>query len=181
MNFRLRWNVLLAGMAMLLGGALAAQPATVIGTDAAACAPDARDTAALIDIDGIKDRTGIMRVEVYPNNDDEFLGDRHKLVAEGKTFRRVETPLPATGPVRVCIKLPGAGTYAIAVVHQRGDSISFSFTKDGIGFPNNPRLYLSKPDVEAVAMAFPHGVTTVSVILNYKQGLAMKPLKKQAQ
>jgi len=175
------WVAAASFASALLGSALAAQPATIMGSDAVACAPGARDTAALIEVEGLKDRSGVMRIEVYPNNDNEFLGDRHKLVAEGKTFRRVETPLPATGPVRVCILLPGAGTYAIAVVHQRGDTRSFSFTKDGIGFPNNPRLYLSKPDVDKVAMTFPAGVTTVPVTLNYKQGLAMKPLKTPAK
>lgn len=179
MKSGLSWTV--AGVVALLSGAVAAQSVPILGSDAAACAADARDTAVLIDVGGIKDRAGVMRIELYPDNDNEFLGDRHKLVAQGKTFRRVETPLPVAGLVQVCIKLPGPGRYAIAVVHQRGDTRSFSFTKDGIGFPNNPKLYLSKPDVAKVAMTFANGVTTVPVTLNYKSGLAMKPLKQPAK
>lgn len=178
MSLRAVW-VLAAGAALVASAAMA-QPVAVLGSDAASCAADTRDTAALIDVNGLKDRTGVMRIELYPDNNDEFLGDRHKLVAEGKTFRRVETPLPATGPVRVCIKLPAPGRYAIAVIHQRGETRSFTFTKDGVGFPNNPKLYLSKPDVSKVAMTFAAGVTTVPVTLNYKSGLAMKPLKQGA-
>ncbi|MGL4542500.1 MAG: DUF2141 domain-containing protein [Polymorphobacter sp.] len=177
MTFDLRRIAAAAAAALCWAGAAGAQPAAIIGSDAAACAPDARDSAALVDVGGLKDRSGVMRIELYPDNDKEFLGDRHKLVAEGKTFRRVETPLPQTGPVRVCIKLPGPGRYALAVIHQRGATRSFTFTKDGIGFPNNPKLYMSKPAVAAVAMNFGAGVTPVAVTLNYKSGLAMRPIK----
>ena len=178
MKFGSDWVV--AGVATLVAGAAVAQPSPIVGSDAGACAADARDTAALIDVGGLKDRSGVMRHDQYPDDIKEFLGDRHKLVAEGKTVRRVETPLPESGPVRVCIKLPGPGRYAIAVIHQRGATRSFTFSKDGIGFPNNPKLCLSKPDVSKVAMTFASGVTTVPVILNYKSGLAMKPLKQPA-
>ena len=178
MKFGSDWVV--AGVATLVAGAAVAQPSPIVGSDAGACAADARDTAALIGGGGVEGRGGVMRIELYPDNGNEFLGDRHKLVAEGKTFRRVETPLPESGPVRVCIKLPGPGRYAIAVIHQRGATRSFTFSKDGIGFPNNPKLFLSKPDVSKVAMTFASGVTTVPVILNYKSGLAMKPLKQPA-
>ena len=180
MNFGSGWIAAAIGVSAFAAAATMAQPAPIMGSDAAACAVDARDTAALIEVGGLKDRTGVMRIELYPDNADEFLGDRHKLVAQGKTFRRIETALPETGPVRVCIKLPGPGRYAVAVVHQRGATRSFTFTKDGIGFPNNPKLYLSKPDVTKVAMTFPSGVTQVPVIFNYKSGLAMKPLKLPA-
>jgi uncharacterized protein (DUF2141 family) len=163
-------------VATLMTGAAMAQPVAAIGPDATYCVAGAKVPAAMFEVNGLKDRTGEMRIELYPDNDNEFLGDRHKLVAEGKTFIRLITTLPAEGPVNICLKLPGEGRFAIAVIHQRGETRSFSFSKDGIGFPNNPRLYLSKPDVDSVAMTFGAGVTRVPVTLNYKSGLSMRPL-----
>jgi uncharacterized protein (DUF2141 family) len=166
-----------AAVVALFAAAASAQPTVpIIGPDAAFCAPGSKEPAALIEVDGLKDRTGDIRVELYPDNNTEFLGDRHKLVDEGKAFRRVIATFPESGPVNICVKTPGPGRFAIAVIHQRGATRSFTFSKDGIGFPNNPKLYFSKPDVDKVAMTFTSGVTVIPVTMNYKSGLSMRPL-----
>lgn len=170
-------TIRLGAAALLLAGT-AAQGATAIGPDAAYCRPGADVPAALVEIAGLKDRTGSIRVELYPANSQDWLADRHKLVADGKTFRRVEAKeLPATGPVNICVKLPAPGKYALAIIHQRGGARTFNFNQDGIAFPNNPRLGWSKPAVSKVTVSFGDAVTPVPVTMNYKQGLAMRPLK----
>ena len=159
---------------------VAAVPASSapIGPDAAYCRAGADAPAALVEINGLKDRTGAIRVELYPANNQDWLADRHKLIADGKTFRRVEVKeLPASGPVTVCVKLPAPGNYALAIIHQRGASRTFSFSQDGIAFPNNPKLGWSKPAVSKVTVSFGPEITAVPVTMNYKQGLAMRPLK----
>ena len=166
---------------LLLGGLFSAlpvmaQPVPIIGEDAQACAPGSGVAAALIQVNGLIDRSGVLRAELYPATDQDWLGDRKRIVAEGKTHRRVVAELPASGPVQICVKLPHPGVYAFAIIHQRGPSTSFAFSKDGIGFTHNPRLYFSKPAVAKVAYTFGPETTSVSIIMNYKRGLSMKPL-----
>lgn len=167
------------GVAALgLACSAAAHGATALGPDAAYCRAGADAPAALVEIGGLKDRTGSIRIELYPANNQDWLADRHKLVADGKTFRRVEVKeLPQSGPVAVCVKLPAPGNYALAIIHQRGATRTFSFSQDGIAFPNNPKLGWSKPAVSKVTVSFGAEVTAVPVTMNYKQGLAMRPLK----
>jgi uncharacterized protein (DUF2141 family) len=174
MNFRHIACLLLASP--LFAPTATAQPVPIIGEDAALCASGSGVPAALIHVNGLIDRSGVLRAELYPATDQDWLGDRKRIVAEGKTHRRVVAELPVSGPVQICVKLPRPGVYAFAIIHQRGPSTSFAFTKDGIGFTNNPRLYFSKPAAAKVAYPFGPETTSVSVIMNYKRGLSMKPL-----
>ena len=73
----------------------------------------------LVSVEGLKDRRGLIKLEVYPDNDEDFLADDNKLVAAGKVFRRVEEPVPAAGPVQLCIRVPHAGKYAVSLLHDR--------------------------------------------------------------
>ncbi|WP_342454573.1 hypothetical protein [Sphingomonas sp. H160509] len=80
-----------------------------------------------------------MRAEIYPAVEGEFLADDNVLVAQGKTFRRAVIPVPASGPARLCLRVPGEGAYALSVVHARSGGHGFSLLHDGIGFAGNPR------------------------------------------
>ena len=51
--------------------------------------------AFIVNVSGLRDRTGNLKLEVYPATDEDFLADDNVLVAAGKTFRRVEVGLPA--------------------------------------------------------------------------------------
>jgi hypothetical protein len=68
---------------------------------------------------GLKDRTGKLKLEVYPNNDSDFLMDDNVLVYQGKAFRRFEEETPASGNVQICIRVPSAGPYSIMLLHDR--------------------------------------------------------------
>ena len=46
---------------------------------------------------GLKDRTGELKLELYPANEADFLKDDRDLMKEGKIFRRIRAPIAASG------------------------------------------------------------------------------------
>lgn len=75
------------------------------------CRPGESGPAFLVDVVGLKDRTGKLKLEVYPNNDADFLMDDNVLVYQAKTFRRVEEETPASGAVQLCVRVPAVSTF----------------------------------------------------------------------
>ncbi len=133
--------------------------------------------ALLVDVTGLKDRRGLIKLEVYPANDDDFLADDSDLVNAGKVFRRVEQPVPAAGPVTLCVRVPGPGSYSIVVLHDRDANHKFSWWSDGVGFAGNPRLGWHKPSAEDTSIATQGGITRTSIVMNYRHGLGEAPLR----
>ncbi len=127
--------------------------------------------AFLVTAAGLKDRQGRMRLEVYPADDDDFLEDDNVLINEGKTFRRADVAVPPTGPVAICIRIPGPGTYTLSLLHDRDGNRKFGLSIDGIGFPNNPHLRFSKPAASAVRVTAGAGITPLTIRMNYRHGL----------
>ena len=127
--------------------------------------------AIMITAVGLKDKTGTLRAELYPADPKDFLRDDNLLVAAGKTFRRVVVPVPVSGPVKVCIRVPGPGTYALALTHDRDGRQKFNFWRDGIGFAGNPRLGLSAPSAASAHIAAGPTITPTNIVLNYRYGV----------
>lgn len=162
------------GLAAVPQEAAAVPPA--VGPDAAACA--AGGPAVRANISGLKDRTGRLKLELYPANETDFLRDDHDLEREGKTFRRIWAPMPASGPVALCIKVPQPGRYAIFFTHDRDGRNKFDFWKDGAGLPSNARLGRARPKVGQAIVEVGRGVTTTNIQAQYLRGLAgFGPLK----
>ncbi len=94
-----------------------------------------RRPAILARIEGLKDRKGNLKLELYPANEEDFLQDDGVLVRAGKTFRRVQVPTPASGArVEMCIRVPRPGRYALLFTHDRDGKNKFNFWSDGAGF-----------------------------------------------
>ena len=151
----------------LAGQAGAAQAA--LGPYASSCQAGSGDAALLVTVYGFKERSGNLRVQLYPANS-EFL-------EKGKWLRRVDLPVTRSGPMRVCIPAPAAGRYAVAVRHDV-DGNGKSGWNDGGGFSRNPRISLTdlKPTPGEVALNVRPGVQNVNVVLNYRFGLSIRPI-----
>ena len=140
------------------------------------CRADERGPAFLVKVTGLKDTSGRLKLEVYPANDGDFLTDDNILVSAGKTFRRVEQPVPKSGPVELCIRVPAAGTYAVSLLHDRDGDRKFGWRVDGIGFAGNPKLGWSKPKAAQASAVANSGPTSLTIVLNYQRGLGIRPL-----
>ena len=149
-----------------------------LGKAEAQCRPGEQGPAFLVDVTGLKARTGKLKVEVYPANDADFLADDNVLIMAGKTFRRAEAGVPPAGDAHFCVRLPGPERYAVSVLHDTDSNRKFNWTHDGIGFSANPRLGWSKPKAASVAVNAGGGLTTLRIVMNYRNGLmSVGPIK----
>lgn len=174
-------NKTFAILLLLAGAAAPVAAADILGPDAAACRPGSGKDAVLLTVDGFKNREGTLRVELWPGVEGDFLRNHHELVAEGKAYQRVTVPVPASGPARVCVPLPGPGIYAMGAFHSPTGVRKFDYKTDGATFTRNPRvgLFNQKPKAADVAMQFNSGLSEAHVTLNYLRGLGFRPLPKE--
>lgn len=162
--------------AALSNAAIVVPPKAERGKAGAACRSHESGPAVRVAIAGLKDRQGLLRLELYPANDEDFLAPDKALIAAGKPFRRVEQPVPAVDGTMMCIRAPASGRYALSVLHDRDGDGKFGFLRDGVGFTNNPRLGRRKPDAALVAIAVGPGMTQARIVMNYRRGLGFGPL-----
>lgn len=157
----------------LIAAALLAVPAgaTAVGPDAARCRAGAPGDALLVSVSGLKSRSGTVRVQLYGASAADFL-------AKGKRLHRVDVPVSATR-MDVCVALPAPGRYAVAVRHD-ADANKKSGWNDGGGFSRNPKVTLTslKPKHSEVAFNVSGGVHRVPVVMQYRQGLSIGPIRK---
>lgn len=125
--------------------------------DLALC-PPGHKAYAIVTIEGLKDDEGDLILEVYPDDEKEFLKQRL-----GRTDDRNITA-PDT---KLCVWLPGPGRYAIVVHHDRDDDNKFDLFKDGYGFSRNPNILFSSPDVADVAVDIKHRITRLTIDMHY--------------
>lgn len=165
---------ILACLASSIGASASAvpvKPNASLGKAEAACRVKETGPALLITAIGLKDRKGLLRAELYPNNDDDFLQDDAILINAGKAFRRVDLPLTPTADPVLCMRVPSAGKYALSLLHDRDQNLKFGFTSDGIGFSGNHKLTRSKPRAGDVTVIASSGLTKVAIRMNYRNGL----------
>ena len=154
--------------------AMAAQPVTAqaaLGPDAAACRAGASRPAILVNVSGFKNRVGRLRVQIYSGNPADFL-------VKGKKLRRVDLPVTSSGAMAVCVAVPRAGNYAVAVRHD-ADGNGKSGWSDGGGFSRNPSISLVslRPRHSDVVIPVGNGVKTTNVVLKYRRGLSIGPVR----
>ena len=142
-----------------------------LGKTEGRCRPGETGPALLVSVIGLKDHSGDLKLEVYPANDEDFLQDDKILIAQGKTFRRVEEAVPASGTPTLCVRLPGPGRYGVSLLHDRDANHKFNLSGDGVGFAGNHRLSWSKPKAAASSVGAGAGLTRVPIVLNYRRGL----------
>ena len=164
-------RLILAIAIAAIPGVARAGPHQELGKAEGRCRPGESGPALLVSAVGLKDRAGELKLEVYPANDMDFLQDDRILIAQGKTFRRVEVPVPASGTPALCVRVPGPGTYAVSLLHDRDANHKFNLSGDGVGFSGNHKLSWSKPKAAASSVVAGAGLTRVPIVLNYRQGL----------
>lgn len=160
----------------LTAASIPVPPRAERGRAGADCRASEPGPAVRVDVIGLKDRTGKLILELYPENDKDFLQADKILIAAGKPFRRVPVVTPSRGAISVCIRAPGPGRYAIALLHDRDSNGKFGLSSDGIGFANNPKLGLGKPKAKSAAVALNSGTRSIEIVMNYRRGVGVGPL-----
>jgi uncharacterized protein (DUF2141 family) len=168
-----------AAVTPLLLSAVSIPSSPDLGKAEGRCRREEQGPALLVRAEGLKDRKGNLRLEVYPANDRDFLADDNILVGQGKVFRRVEIPVPAAGPVDLCVRVPEPGKYCVALLHDRDMNRKFGWSVDGVGFSGNPKLGWSRPKAGRATIVAGPGFTRLTIVLNYRHGLGMAPLAKR--
>ena len=104
------------------------------------------------------------RFTAYPATSRDWLESKRYVI-------RVDAR-PQSGSVSVCVPLPAAGDYAIAVHHDVNGNRK-SDLSDGAGMSNNPGirkilgLVPRPPSVDKVRFAVGEGVTRMSISMQY--------------
>lgn len=167
---------MLVGLPLVLAAYINTSPD--LGKAQAQCRPNEPGPGFLVDVVGLKDREGQLKLEVYPSNDGDFLEDDNVLVNAGKIFRRVEIPVPQSGNVTLCIRVPAEGPYSVSLLHDRDSNHKFSWMVDGIGFASNPHLGWFKPKASSTRAFAGPGLTHIPIVLNYRHGFGVAPIKE---
>ena len=118
--------------------------------------------STLVQISGVKAGSGKIRVQSYRANASEWL-------AKGRWLTRIEVPARASS-MTVCVPLPQAGSYGIAVRHDVNGNGKTDLSADGGGMSNNPSINifnLGKPSVDKAAFYAGPGVTRITINLKY--------------
>jgi uncharacterized protein (DUF2141 family) len=138
-----------------------ASAGSVIPNDMSRCSAGEGPAVKVI-VQGIKGSTGKVRVQTYPATKAAWL-------AKGRWLHRVESGARA-GSMNFCLPVAAAGSYAIAVRHDKNGNGSTDIASDGGGFSNNPSISvfnLGKPSVGKVSFYAGSGVTTVTINMKY--------------
>jgi uncharacterized protein (DUF2141 family) len=169
----------IAAAALLCAGLLltVAVPASAqtIGADAASCT-SGHGPAILVNVQGLKDRTGELWLELYPYNADDFLRGEEDLAAAHKVFRRARSRMPAGGAISICVRVPAPGRYALMLRHNRTGKDKFSVWSDGAGIPANQSLGRSRPKLSQAMVNAGPAVTTLTIKMQYLHGFGFSAL-----
>jgi len=168
----LKCKIVMATAALSLSAiAGTANAGTLVPNDMSQCRAGVSGSAALVRLVGLRDSNGRVRVQSY-RGDNSWL-------ERGQWLHRVDVPVrPRNRNMTVCLPLPGPGTYGIAVRHDSNGN-NRSDRRDGGGFSGNPDLsfpFNLEPDVDEVSFRAGSGVTRVTVVLNYMQGMSVEPI-----
>ncbi len=150
----------LATIGLAAGAAVPAQAGQKISNSMARCS--GAKPAVKVRISGIKGGGGTLRVQSYR-------GTKGSWLQKGAWLNRIEVPARA-GTVTVCMPVPSAGTYAIAVRHDVNRNGKTDIRTDGGGMSNNPSinvLNLGKPSYTQTRFSVGKGVKPITIRMRY--------------
>ncbi len=160
---RVAAGLALAGVAAAPLAAQGYAYARSMNNDPGQCAPG-KGPAVRVAINGLKSSAGNLFVRAYPANSRDWLESKRYVV-------RVDAK-PQAGSMTVCVPLPAAGDYAIAVHHDVNGNRK-SDLSDGAGMSNNPGirkilgLIPRPPSVDKVRFTAGDGVTRTTITMQY--------------
>ena len=153
----------LAGLIAAPGAAQGYAYGRTAGNDAGQCAAG-KGPAVQINVTGIKSASGNLFVRAYPATKADWLVSKRYVM-------RVDAK-PRAGSMTVCVPLPAAGDFAIAVQHDVNGNRQTDLS-DGAGMSNNPGikkvlgLVPRPPTVDKTRFSAGPGVTRMTISMQY--------------
>lgn len=153
----------LAGLIAAPGAAQGYAYGRSAGNDAGQCAAG-KGPAVQINVTGIKSASGNLFVRAYPATKADWLVSKRYVM-------RVDAK-PRAGSMTVCVPLPAAGNFAIAVQHDVNGNRQTDLS-DGAGMSNNPGikkvlgLVPRPPTVDKTRFSAGPGVTRMTISMQY--------------
>ena len=140
---------------------VAAQYQQRVSNDMSRCAPG-KGAAALVTITNISESKGKLRVQAYNGTKSDWL-------EKGRWLNRMEVAA-RKGTMKVCVPLPGPGTYAIAVRHDLNANGKTDLRSDGGGMSNNPSINvfnLGKPSYTQTRFSVDGSAKPITIQMRY--------------
>jgi uncharacterized protein (DUF2141 family) len=152
-----------AAVAGLLALAAAA-PQAQAQTAPAGCTGAPSSTWITVIVEGVRSGSGLIAATVYADDSRKFLIKNGSL--------QVGRVKAVAGTTRICITLPGPGTYALAMYHdengnQKFDRNGIGFPAEGYGFSNNPSTIAGLPAFSSVRLAIPRAGLVSRIRMKY--------------
>jgi uncharacterized protein (DUF2141 family) len=160
------WKLPLPIMALAMVAVPASAPAAVLGDDAQACLSG--KPSVLVRVSGFKAGSGRVKIGLY---------EAGRYLQKKGTVTKETVAVRSRGAMDVCLAVPRAGRYAVAVHHDLNGNGNKD-ANDGAGYSNNPRLSLTnlKPPFGRTAVSVGGAPRRVEVVLQYRRGLSVGPV-----
>ncbi|MDX1580071.1 MAG: DUF2141 domain-containing protein [Alphaproteobacteria bacterium] len=110
-------------------------------------------------LQNVRSNDGNIRISLYNSNPNEWLAKGAKLI-------RFDVPAQK-GVMEICLPVPYHGDFAFGLYHDENADTDMAFFKEGYGFSNNVKVFLSKPDHEEVEFYAGEGRTEQEIFLRY--------------
>lgn len=131
----------------------------------AAVAADQGNCSLVIHVTGFRNNKGLLGAELFTSSN----GWPEDV---DKSFRHDHFPIEGNHATARFDHIP-AGRYAVVVLHDENENKKldrnvFDIPKEGFGFANNPRIFLTAPPIEKATIPVSCPVTTTEIRLIYK-------------
>ena len=160
-----------ASLRALVAAALLAAPGLAAPASAQAFQQEIRHNVALcrgdgpavmINLTGVRASSGTMRVQLYRGTADDWL-------ERGRWLNRIEIPA-REGAMAICMPVPAAGDYAIAIRHDVNGNNRTDIRTDGGGMSNNPSINifnLGRPSINRTKFSIGRQVLPMTINMRY--------------
>ena len=118
--------------------------------------------AVMINLTGVRASTGTMRVQLYRGIASDWL-------ERGRWLNRIEIPA-REGSMSICMPVPAAGDYAIAIRHDVNGNGSTDIRTDGGAMSNNPSINifnLGRPGINRTKFTIGRQVLPMTINMRY--------------
>lgn len=152
-----------AGAAALLALSVAT-PVLAESAAPADCTGPASPHWVNITVEGLRNSNGVVTLTLYPNDPTRFLKPKGSLYVTKVKAR--------ANLAHACIYIPAPGAYGLALYHDENangkiDRNGLGIPKEGFGFSNNPRIFLSAPSFAKVRFTVIGGGSHTRIKMKY--------------